>query len=62
MTAYRVYARKGPSTIRQDFPYLADAFMFMRAMFEDGWEVEDPLPVTDGLAGLRFTNTERRVA
>ena len=53
MTAYRVYARKGPSTLRQDFPYLSEAFMFMARMVEDGWTVDDPKPVSDGFMGWR---------
>jgi hypothetical protein len=53
LTAYRVFARKGPSTLRQDFPYLSEAFMFMRRMVEDGWMVDDPVTVSDGFLGFR---------
>lgn len=63
MSAYSVTATKDRTTLRQTFPYLSEAFMFMRRMHEDGWTVEDPKPVgPDAFAGFRLkTKEEARV-
>ena len=44
MTVYEVVARKDKSALRRTFPYLSEAFMFMREMAAEGWKVSDPKP------------------
>jgi hypothetical protein len=47
VTVYEVTAVKDNATMRREFPYLSEAFLFMTELHAEGWVVSDPVPVSN---------------